>query len=459
MTAAADPTGAIAEFAAAIDFAEAPTRTWQQATEAFVDTVGVAIAAHQDQGFQTLLGTMRPELPAGRSTVLATGERTSAVMASLLNGGAGHALDFDDVADNIYGHPSTVLVPTVLAVAEATGARSRDALAGYILGFDVCCAVAAAMDVRAHYTRGWHSTATIGVLGATAAAARLLELDADRIRHALGIAASTASGSRQNFGTMTKPLHPGLAARNAVSAANLAANGFTADPEQLSGPLGYLAMYADGGNPESVATALSEPWALARFGLNVKKYPCCYNMHRTGDAVLDLLREHPVRPEEVTEVRLTLEPGGFDPLIHQRPTTGLEGKFSPEYVLAAAVLDGSITLATFQDEAVQRPAAQQLLRKVSRSTSEVPPIGPAQWEFAYSAVQLHTTDGRVLSHRTDVPRGDCRAPLSKADLEAKFRDCVRFASTGHDADELLDELWALPSAGGGALLNLAAPAS
>ena len=457
MTAAADPTGAIAEFAAGIDFAEAPQRAWQQAAEAFVDTAGVAIAAHQDQGFQALLGTMRPELPAGRSTVLATGERTSPAMAALLNGGAGHALDFDDVADQIYGHPSTVLVPTVLAVAEAAGAHGKDALAGYLLGFDVCCAVAAAMDVRAHYTRGWHSTATIGVLGATAAAARLLELDAGRIRHALGIAASMASGSRQNFGTMTKPLHPGLAARDAVLAANLAANGFTADPEQLSGPLGYLAMYADGGNPGAVATALSDPWALARFGLNVKKYPCCYNMHRTGDAVLDLLREHPVRPEEITEIRLTLEPGGFDPLIHQRPMTGLEGKFSPEYVLAAAVLDGAITLATFQDEAVQRPAAQQLLRKVSRSTSEVPPIGPSQWEFAYSVVQLHTTDGRTLSHRCDVPRGDCRAPLSKSDLEAKFRDCVSFGNTGQDADKLLDELWTLPAAGGGPLLNLAGP--
>ncbi|MCI2417879.1 MmgE/PrpD family protein [Saccharopolyspora sp. K220] len=449
------PTEAIADFVQQVDFSTAPAEVWPRAAAAFVDTVGVAIAGHADGGFQTLLATMRPELPTGPATILPTGERTSAAMAALLNGGAGHALDFDDVADQIYGHPSVVLVPTILAVAEEVGATGRDALAAYALGFDVCCAIAATMEVRAHYQRGWHSTATIGVLGATAAAARLLGLDTTRTRHALGIAASTASGSRQNFGTMTKPLHPGLAARDAVLAANLARNGFTADPAQLEGPLGYLAMYADSADPSAVARALGNPWELARIGLNVKKYPCCYNTHRTADAILDLVRDNPMRPEDIAEIRLTLEPGGFDPLIHRRPRTGLEGKFSPEYVLAAAVLDGKIALASFQDEAVLRPAAQQLLRRVTRHESAVPPIGPEDWEFAYSVVEVETTDGEILRHRTDVPRGDRREPLGRSDLEAKFRDCVAFAGTGQDAEKLLDELWQLETADHtGPLLNL-----
>ncbi|MGP4021467.1 MmgE/PrpD family protein [Saccharopolyspora sp. 5N708] len=454
---AVGPTEAIADFVQQADFSTVPVEVRERALAAFVDTVGVAIAGHGDGGFQTLLSTMRPELPTGRATILPTGERTSAMMAALLNGGAGHALDFDDVADQIYGHPSVVLVPVVLAVAEEVGASGRDALTAYALGFEVCCAIAATMQVREHYQRGWHSTATIGVLGATAAAAHLLRLDHTRTRHALGIAASTASGSRQNFGTMTKPLHPGLAARDAVLAAKLASNGFTADPAQLEGPLGYLAMYADSADPSAVARALGNPWELARVGLNVKKYPCCYNTHRTADAILDLVRENPVRPEDIAEIRLTLEPDGFDPLIHRRPQTGLEGKFSPEYVLAAAVLDGKIALASFHDEAVLRPAAQQLLRRVSRHESAVPPIGSGEWEFAYSVVEVETTGGEVVRHRTDVPRGDCRAPLGRDDLEAKFRDCVTFAGTGLDADKLLDELWQLETTGSaGPLLNLSA---
>ena len=435
------PTSAIAQYVA--QAAAAPEEARRRALAAVVDTVGVAIAGRADPGFAALRETMRPEMASGPATVWATGERTSPAMAALLNGAAGHALDYDDVADQIYGHPSVVLVPAVLAVAEATGASGRDALAAYAAGFDVCCAVAAGMDVRAHYAHGWHSTATIGVLGATAAVARLLGLDAGRTRHALGIAASTASGSRQNFGTMTKPLHPGLAARDAVLSASLAAQGFTADESQLEAPLGYLNMYASGGDPDAVVAALATPWELARSGVNVKKYPCCYNTHRTGDAVLDLVRAHPIAPEEVAEIRLTLEPGGYAPLIHPRPQTGLEGKFSPEYVLAAAVLDREISLSTFLDASVQRPEAQNLLTRVTRHESAVPPEGPKDWEFAYAVVEIETKTGDVTRHRTDVPRGDCRAPLDQAALETKFRDCVHFSSTGWNADHLLETLWNL----------------
>jgi 2-methylcitrate dehydratase PrpD len=159
-------TEAIARFAHDSEVGTADAGVWDLARRAVVDTVGVAIAARRDPGFQTLLETMRPELPDGRATVLATRERTSAAAAALLNGGGGHALDFDDVADPMYGHPSVVLVPTVLAVAEAEGAGGRDVLEAYSVGFDVICAIAAGMDVRAHYAHGWHSTATIGVLGA-----------------------------------------------------------------------------------------------------------------------------------------------------------------------------------------------------------------------------------------------------------------------------------------------------
>lgn len=173
-------TEAIAEHACGADPGAAPPGTTDLALRAVIDTAGVAVAARRDPGFTTLLGALRTEVPAGRSTVLPTGERTSPAAAALLNGGAAHALDFDDVADQVYGHPSAVLVPALLALAESEGRSGPELLAAYLVGFDVMVAVAAGMDVRAHYGHGWHSTATIGALGATAAAARLLGCDPDR---------------------------------------------------------------------------------------------------------------------------------------------------------------------------------------------------------------------------------------------------------------------------------------
>jgi 2-methylcitrate dehydratase PrpD len=253
-----------------------------------------------------------------------------------------------------------------------------------------------------------------------------------------------AGGSRQNFGTMTKPLHPGLAARDGVFAATLAGAGFTADTAQLESPLGYFAMYADSSDPDRVQEALAGPWALTTYGLNVKKYPCCYCTHRTADAALALAAKDGIDPARVRAVRLTLEPGGFDPLIHHRPTTGLEGKFSAEYVIAAALLDGRVGLASFTDAAVRRPEAQDLLRKVEIAEQQRPPVGPAEWTQAYAVLEVDTdTDTHTL--RVDVPRGHCRLPMERADLEAKFRDCVGFAGVPWDADALLAALWQVES--------------
>jgi 2-methylcitrate dehydratase PrpD len=296
------------------------------------------------------------------------------------------------------------------------------------------------MPVREHYGRGWHSSATIGVLGAAAASARLLGLDVAEASRALGLAASMAGGSRQNFGTMTKPLHPGLAARDGVFAAALAGAGFTADAAQLESPLGYFAMYADGCDLERVQASLAGPWALTTHGLNVKKYPCCYCTHRTADATLALAARDGIDPAGVRSIRLTLEPDGFDPLIHHRPTTGLEGKFSAEYVIAAALLDGRVGLASFTDAAVRRPEAQELLRTVEIAERELPPVGPAQWSQAYAVLEIDTVADRHFL-RVDVPRGHCRLPMDRTELEAKFRDCVSFSGVGWDADSLLAALW------------------
>jgi 2-methylcitrate dehydratase PrpD len=436
-------TESIARFVAETDVKHAPPELRKQAQRAAIDTIGIAIAARDDAGFRTLQRTLEGDLAAGRATVLPTGGTTTAPDAALLNGLAAHALDYDDVTHPIYGHPSVALIPSLLAVAEDLGSSGGELLDAYIIGFQVICALAAGLNIRPHYSKGWHSTATTGVLAATAGVSRLMGLTPEQVRHALGIAASMASGSRQNFGTMTKPLHPGLSSRNAVLAARLAANGFTADTSQLEAPLGFFAMYGVDADLDAAERKLAKRWSLIDDGINVKKYPCCYNTHRTADAALRIAPEVGKDIDAITAITVTVEPGGADPLIRHRPVTGLEAKFSAEYGVAASLIDGKISLASFSDAAVLRPEAQKLLRKVEISDSATPPFGESAWDYAYSAVEVRTS-GETYRERVDVPRGDARLPLSDAELDEKFRDCVEYSGSGWDADGILNALRRLP---------------
>jgi 2-methylcitrate dehydratase PrpD len=433
-------TRQLAEYAVTKDLSAMPGDVRNLAAAALIDTVGVALAGRDEDAVRILRDVLPDTSAQDEATVLLDGSRTDAPTAALINATAGHALDYDDVTDLIYGHPSVVLWPAVLAAGEKAGASGQALVEAYVAGFEVQCAVASAMPVREHYGRGWHSSATLGVLGAAAASARLLGLDVDAAGRALGLAASMAGGSRQNFGTMTKPLHPGMAARDGVFAAVLAGAGFTADTAQLESPLGYFANFTDECDLSQVQPSLDGPWALTTHGLNVKKYPCCYCTHRTADAALMLAAREDIKAADVQSITLTLEPGGFDPLIHHRPKTGLEGKFSAEYVIAAALLDGRVGLAAFTDAAVLRPQAQELLRKVEIAEQERPPSGAAEWTQAYAVLEITTATARH-SLRVDVPTGHCKLPMERTDLEEKFRDCVSYSGVEWDSQALLDALW------------------
>jgi 2-methylcitrate dehydratase PrpD len=437
-------TEAVARFACGQDFRAAPAELFERATRAVIDTVGVAIAGRQEPSFAILADTTGGGQASGEATVLPTRTRASAAQAAWLNGTAGHALDFDDVADELKGHPSVVLVSSLLALAEAGGNSGREFLEAYIVGFEIACALARGLPVLPHYRAGWHATATVGVLAATAAAGRLLRLDETRLRNALGIAASMASGSRQNFGTMTKPLHAGLAARDAVISAQLATNGFTADEHQLEAPMGYFRMYGADPDLSAVISSLAENNVLLSQGVGVKKYPCCYGTHRTADATLALYARG-IRAAETRSVSVSVEPGGLQAIIHHQPQTGLQGKFSNEYVVAACLLDGDVKLSTFTDTAVGRADAQDLLRRVTLQEAATPPFGPSTFDHAYAAVEILLSDGTTVRERCDVPRGDGRAPLTADELEAKFRDCLEFAGSDWEADALLTQLRSLNS--------------
>jgi 2-methylcitrate dehydratase PrpD len=439
-------TDQIAQFVKGCSVATSPAAVREAALAALIDTVGVAIAGRDDTGFRALLNGTREEAHPGPATLLATGQRVSPAYAALVNGMGAHALDYDDVSDPMYGHPSVALYPALLAVAQSEGASGAALLDAYVVGFQVAGAIAAALPIRAHYSKGWHSTATVGVLASTAGLCHLLDLPVQVTRQALGIAASSASGSRQNFGTNTKPLHPGLSAWSAVTATRLAQSGFTADDHQLEAPMGFFAMYGVDSDLSAVEKWLEQPWAIVEpgAGISVKKYPCCFNTHRSADATLALT---PSLPDAgaIDAIRVTVEPGGLDPVIHHRPTTGLEGKFSVEYVVAAGLIDGRVRLATFTDGAVGRPEAQALLRKVEVAESAAPPFGEPGYDYAYSALEIDA-GGTTLRRRVDTPHGDSRDLLDAGEMEDKFFDCVSYSGVPWDAAGLIAGLRSLPTA-------------
>src|ERR671922_334024 len=237
-----DVTTQLAAFVADTAFADVPSQAYARAKEAMLDGLGCALVGSPTPIGKLMTRYVREHGGAPHAGVIGSGFKTAAPLAALANGTMAHAVDFDDVNWNMSGHPTVPLLPAALALGQEVHASGSDVLLAYTLGFEVESKIGLGVNPR-HYDLGWHATSTLGTLGAAAACAKLLGLDVDKTRRALGIAASTAAGLRQNFGTMTKPLHPGQAAMNGVTAAQLARLGWTADANILEAPYGFCQLY------------------------------------------------------------------------------------------------------------------------------------------------------------------------------------------------------------------------
>lgn len=425
----------ISAFVRSIDSAELPPEMSHRAARAFVDTFASAVAGRLEAAPRIARDYVLAEGSDGPSTLWTTGERVRAEDAALVNGVAGHVMDYDDVTSPQRGHPSAVLFPALVALGETVDATGGQVGAAYIAGFEVIVKFAKAMAFD-HYAKGWHSTSTLGVLGATAGGSQLLGLSSEQTVAALGIAASNVAGSRRSFGTMTKSLQPGQAAAAAVRAVKLAAVGFTAPVDAFDGMFGFMDLYGNGENLHLQLDALGEaPMELVRTGIEVKKYPLCYATHRPLQGLRDLMAQQPFRSADVERIRVTVQPQGLVPLIHHRPWRGLEGKFSMEYAMAAMLLDGAVRLGSFTDAAVQRPEIQAFLRRVEAHEEEGDP-----WPRR-ALVEVDLQNGERRSLWVKSLEGSAQMPLSEAELEAKLRDCVSFSRAEMDVNGFLSSAW------------------
>jgi len=361
-----------------------------------------------------------------------------------MNGMAAHALDYDDVA--LLGHPSAVLVPAIVAEAEERDVPGTAMIVAYVVGYEVWAELLS-REGRGYRAKGWHPTAMFGTVAAAAACASLRGLSAGTTAHALGIAASYASGVAANFGSMTKALHVGKAAQSGILAARLAENGFTASADVLEHPQGFLSAISPSGDPDrdTPANQLGRRWRIVERGLSVKRYPVCYAAHRLIDAMLDLCARSPFDASEVRRIQPFMSRAQDVMLRYKKPQSALEAKFSAESAMAAAVIAGQVGLNEVSDAFVLSAQVQTLMQRVGRKVHEIyDPELPDYAPFDHVSVQL--ANGAVLnSERIRRPRGHVSNPLTKVELRTKFMDCVSSAISPAIAEFLFDSLQNLPS--------------
>jgi 2-methylcitrate dehydratase PrpD len=396
-----------------------PREVAAAAKTAILDCLGVALAGSKEEATRICAEQVRIEGARGVASVWGQGFKSSASLAALANGTATHALDFDH---GIYlGQPTSGVIPAALSLGEALSASGRDLLEAYVAGFEATAKIAKSIPEEGR--GGWHGAGTLGTLGAALSCAKLLKLDVDRSRTALGIATSMASGASCNYGTMTKPLGSGLAARNGVLAACLAQKGFTASATALESAAGFFDAFLSLPPNPAAMEELGRTYELTG-GLKIKPYPCGGLSHNAIDAVLEMRERDGLTAGRVESIRVEVAKHAYDRLVFQIPRTGLEGKFSMGYLLARAMIDGKISLDHFTDVAVRE---QPMLDFAKRVHLEFNPDLADSSESRPSNVEVRLKDGTILSRHVEYAKGGPQAPLSAQEMRAKFVDCARRA--------------------------------
>lgn len=426
----------IAERSVALDqrLFDPMARKW--AKDAIADMIGCALLGAWTDTTDIALSTA-PN--AGHCLILGRRTRIGRLEAAYVNAVSGHALDYDDTSKSLSGHPTVIIIPALLALAEQRGSTGAELLDAYIVGVETATRIARGVNFH-HYEKGWHPTATLGIFGAAAACGRLLGLSAEALAHALATAASFASGVKANFGTQTKPLHAGFAARNGLFAALLAAEGVTASADAFEHPQGFLEVFNGAGhfNVGRMLEGWGEPLDLLAPGISIKKYPCVYSVHGAIDAAIELKNRENLAPDLIAGVTIRMHRRRLLPHVRNPATSALNAKFSMPYAVARGLVNGAVTLAHFEDAALQDPQVMRVmdLIGVDEHSDDANDYG--------AEVVVLLSDGTELTASVPSPLGrGPEAPLPDGMLRAKYADCAGHALTATGIDTSFDMLMRL----------------
>jgi 2-methylcitrate dehydratase PrpD len=441
----------VAEFILNTRSRRIPDDVMRLAKRSILDGLGLALAGNAAESgrlVRTYLRTLG--CSAGRGcTVIGTNLRLPARFAAFANAIAIHADDYDDTQlavaqDRVYGlltHPTAPALPPVLALGEQDNRSGLDVLTAYQIGVEVETKIAEAIDPR-HYDHGFHSTATMGTLGAAAGAARLEGLNVEQTRRALGIAASQAAGLRENFGTMTKPFHPGRSAESGIVAADFAKLGWTATPIVLEAARGFFKAAGGGYDPSAIQRKLGNPWTFAFPGVSIKPHPSGSLTHPGMGLMLELIRAHDIQPAQVAKVKVGTNRHMPNALIHHRPTNELQAKFSMEFCMAILMLERKAGLAEFTDEVVNRRDVRRMIEKVEFGVH--PTAEAAGYEKMTTLIDIELTDGRTVSGRADFGKGSPANPMTDEELAGKFHECAEWGGLpAPNAQKVVDLVFGL----------------
>jgi 2-methylcitrate dehydratase PrpD len=426
----------LGQFVADLSPNHLPDEAVRVARMGFIDTIGTMIVGRQEDSVRILTDVLNPG--DGPATLTFGARHAPAPDAARINGTAAHALDYDDVS--LRGHPSTVLVPAILAEGETLDSTGSEMITAYVAGYEVWAELALRETGLLH-EKGWHPTGLYGAVGAAAACAKLRKLDAEKTAIAIALGASQSSGLMSNFGTMTKPLHAGNAAHAGIMAARHAEAGFTANTDALEHPRGFLHAISPNGNEDRVSEPKAgKQWAILTHGLGIKKYPMCYATHRAIDCILDLIETSPIRADDVKKISVSISDNASKVLRNRQPDTGLAAKFSIQFAMASGIIAKRVGLRELTDGFVQRPDVQALMQKVEvLTTNDYDPDMPGAAKSDTVAVELN--DGRKIEG-APVARatGHPTRPLTEAQLYEKFADCLDVGKSEISAEVLFKRL-------------------
>ena len=419
----------LADFVAGTVWADVAAQN-HEAKRAILNFFATALGSAYDPAVTAALKTLVPFSGAATSAIIGRPERLDALGAAFVNAISANLLDFDDTHLDTIIHPAAPVAAPVLALAQARGFSGRAVLTAFILGVEVECRVGNAVS-PGHYARGWHITSTCGVFGAAAACAKLLGLSADQIAHAIGIAASQSAGIIENLPSAAKNVSVGNAARNGLFAALLAAEGYSASPRAIEGPLGWARAMGDEPDVGRLTGHLGKSWEIAKN--TYKPYPAGIVFHAVIDACFNLRAKLDI--DDIASVMVEgsalLLARGDRAVRNQR-----DARVSIHHCAACALLLGAAGVAEFSDETVFRPDIVSLRRRVRAVLDASFPDGAAR-------VTIQLMSGETLSEIVMEARGSLADPLSDRDIEAKLRDCARLSGTDWDADRVIDYVWHL----------------
>ena len=432
----------VAQYIVKTELSQIPPEVIEKGKNCILDGIGCGLYGQEFEATKIFLELALEWNGRPEASIIGAGVKMPPPIAAKANGIAIHVADFDDSSVHFRGHPTSVVLPPVLALCESKLKSGKDLLLAYILGVEVGGALGKVMG-WSHYEAGWHGTGTIGTIASAAASAKALELSEERTGHALAIAASGASGIRQNFGTMVKSLHAGQASSAGVLAALLAERGYGGSLIAFEGKSGFWRAYSGENEIGRWVDELNEPHTL--IDVMFKRYPSCACTHPALDALEDLRKAHTFSWEDIEEVKCMIPPLAQSILIYPDPQNGLEGKFSLPYCVAAFLVHGKLDLSHFEKEALNDPRVRKLMEKFKMVPDEnLGELMKTKDVLAPTEVQIKLKRETLLRMILEA-KGGSSFPLQIEEIKEKFRICAGRVLSSEKVEKAIDLISSLES--------------